>query len=94
VGLACASGAPKQWPHPKLEEFWRDYVKLDDHKAIAVAGSLRGSRWVVGASAGHPDVEAAAKAALAECGERRVLRRVQAACVLYAQDSKIVWRGY
>ena len=40
---------------------------------------------------GYRTPERAAAGALAECGARRKLRRLQAACVLYAVGDEIVW---
>lgn len=95
VGLACA-GTPsyQKHPQPNLEATWDEYVDLPDHKAIVVAGSLRGSRWVAAVVAKQPDAARALEAAMTECGKRRTTSRVQAQCVPYAEGEKIVWRGY
>jgi hypothetical protein len=48
---------------------------------------------VTGASGGHATREQAEAEALAQCRLRRAARRLQAACVLYAVQDEIVWRG-
>ena len=89
--LACASGGTS--PHPNLSPVWRDYLALPGERALAIAGDPGRGRWVSGISAGHPSRDLAVAGALAQCRERRRLRRMQAACVLYAVGDGIVWRG-
>lgn len=48
---------------------------------------------MTGASGGHAKLEEAEAEALAQCRIRRAARRMQAACVLYAVEDEIVWRG-
>ena len=91
VLLACASAGPS--PHPNLVPAWRDYVALPAERALAIAGDPRRGPWVTGASAGHPTREQAEAEALSECRIRRGMRRMQAACVLYAVGDEIVWQG-
>jgi hypothetical protein len=62
-------------------------------RALAIAGDPRGDRWVTGASGGHPSSAEAQESALLQCRMRRVARRLQEACVLYAVGDEIVWHG-
>jgi hypothetical protein len=70
---------------------WRDYQTLPSHRALAIAGDPRRDRWVTGAAGGHATRAAAEREALAQCRVRRGARRMQAACVLYADGDEIVW---
>jgi hypothetical protein len=89
--LACASDGAS--PHPDLAPVWREFLALPAERALAIAGDPRRDRWVTAASAGHATRDEAETAALAQCRMRRGMRRIQAACVLYAVGDKIVWRG-
>jgi hypothetical protein len=89
--LACASDGAS--PHPDLAEVWRDYRALPAQRALAIAGDPRRDRWVTAASAGHATRDRAEAEALSECRVRRGMRRMQAACVLYAVGDEIVWPG-
>jgi hypothetical protein len=66
---------------------------LPAERALAIAGDPRRDRWVTGASGGHATREQAEAAALLECRRLRGMRRLQAACVLYAVGDEIVWHG-
>jgi hypothetical protein len=90
--LACASDGPL--PHPHLEPTWRDFLALPAERALAIAGDPRRDRWVAGASGGNETRDQAEAAALLECRRRRGVRRLQAACVLYAVGDEIVWQGH
>ena len=79
-------------PHRHLVQVWREYVEIPDHRALAIAGDPRRSRWVTAASGGHSTQDAAKENALRECRVRRKIRRLQPQCVLYAVDGQIVWR--
>jgi len=86
--LACATrGAP----HGELTRVWRDYSALPEQRALAIAGELRQNRWVAGASGGHATPGEAETAALQECARRRLERRMQQACRLYAVGDEVVW---
>jgi hypothetical protein len=87
--LACVTGPS---PHPDLRLVWRDYLSLPAQRALAIAGEPQRGRWVTGASGGHATREEAEAGAIAECRRRRALRRLQAACVLYAVGDEIVWQ--
>jgi hypothetical protein len=89
--LGCASDGAS--PHPDLARVWRDFLALPAERALAIAGDPRRDRWVTAASAGHATRDQAEAEALSECRMRRGMRRMQAACVLYAVGDEIVWRG-
>jgi hypothetical protein len=89
--LTCVSDRAS--PHPDLAPVWRDFLALPAERALAIAGDPRRDRWVTGASAGHATRDRAEAEALLECQRRRGMRRIQAACVLYAVGDEIVWRG-
>jgi hypothetical protein len=89
--VACASAGPS--PHPDLAATWRAYQALPAQRALAIAGDPTRDNWVTGASGGHALREQAEAEALAQCRVRRAARRMQAACVLYAVQDEIVWRG-
>ena len=91
LALACASSGPS--PHPALMATWREYQKLPEQRALAVAGDPNQELWVAGATGGHATREQAEAEAIAQCKIRRASRRMQAACVLYAVGDEIVWRG-
>ncbi len=89
--LGCASRpAP---PHADLAPVWREFVALPAERALAIAGDPGRDRWVAGVSGGHATREEAEAEALVRCRAQRALRRMQAACVLYAVGDEIVWRG-
>jgi len=89
--LACASDGAL--PHRDLAPAWRDFLALPAERALAIAGDPGRDRWVAGFSGGHATRGQAEAAALLECRRRRGMRRLQAACVLYAVGDEIVWRG-
>jgi hypothetical protein len=88
--LACAFDGAS--PHPDLAPTWRDFLELPAERALAIAGDPRRDRWVAGASGGHATRGRAEAAALLECRRLRGIRRIQAACALYAVGDEIVWR--
>jgi hypothetical protein len=91
VLLACArSPSP---PHRELAPIWRDYRALPAERALAVAGELRNDSWVAGASGGHALRGEAEAEALRECRKRRLQRRMQAPCLVYAVGDEVVWPG-
>lgn len=91
LALACATNQPRR-PDPSLAEVWRDYRKLPDYRALAIAGNFQKNRWVAGFSGGHETSAEAEAAALRECGVRRLRARAEAACQLYAIGDEIVWQ--
>ncbi len=80
-------------PHQHLTPVWREYLEMPDQRALAIAGDPRKNHWVSAASGGHSTSSAAQENALEQCRLRRRIRRLQPACVLYAIDDQIVWRG-
>jgi hypothetical protein len=90
--LGCASPPPASPPHD-LIPLWREFTRLPDERAMAIAGDPTRGPWVAGVSAGHPSAAEAAAAALAECRVQRQEGRMQSECVLYAVGPRIVWRG-
>lgn len=88
VGLACATSGST--PHRGLEPLWRDYRALPPKRALAVAGDPD-RVWVAGAAGGRASESEARSAALDECLERRLARRMQAPCRIYAVGDRIVW---
>ena len=91
VALACAAGAPS--PHRGLRALWRQYREMPEVRALAIAGDPD-HLWLGGATGGNASRAEAERAALAECGRRRVLRRIQAPCRLYAVNDEIVWKSW
>ena len=87
---ACAASPP---PHSALDALWRDYRALPEQRALAIAGELRRDHWVAGATGGHASRGEAEVRALGECRKRRVQRRMQAPCRLYAVGDDVVWPG-
>lgn len=90
LGAACATREP---PDPELDRLWEQYSALPPQRALAIAGDLRTSRWVAGATGGHASRDAAVAAAFQECRRRRAERRFQDACGLYAVGDEIVRSG-
>ncbi len=89
--LACVSDGAS--PHPDLAPVWRDFIAMPAERALAIAGDPQRDRWVIGASGGHATRDRAEAEAIRQCRMRRGMRRMQAACVLYAVGDEIVWRG-
>jgi hypothetical protein len=89
--LACASDGTS--PPPDLAAVWRTYLALPAERALAIAGDPRRDRWVAGYSGGHATRAEAEAEALLECRRLRGVRRMRAACVLYAVGDEIVRRG-
>lgn len=88
AGVACESS--EQQPHRALVPLWREYEQLPGHRAMAIAGRPERT-WVAGMSANLPTPAEAEKEALAECGRRRLDRRLRVPCLLYAVDDEIVF---
>ena len=94
VAVACAVPERSRAPnHPNLSRVWRDYRRLPDRRALAIAGNIEKDRFVAGASGGHATIPQAEAGALRECGERRLRAREEAACKLYAIGEEVVWPG-
>jgi hypothetical protein len=69
---------------------WREYVKMPDERAFAVAGDPQ-RLWVGAAAGGYATREMAEDAVVAECTRRRNARRMQEPCRLYAIGDEVVW---
>ncbi|MDJ0851102.1 MAG: hypothetical protein QNK04_22245 [Myxococcota bacterium] len=89
VAAGCASRGSA--PHAQLGPIWKEYQSLPPSRALAIAGDPRRGRWVTGASGGHASPSEAEVGAMAQCGQRRLARRMRAPCVLYAIGDEIVW---
>lgn len=83
----------REGPHRNLARIWRDFEKLPDARALAVAGDPE-RIWVAGAVGGLPSPIDAEEKALEQCQRKRMARRLQAPCRLYATGSEIVWEKY
>jgi hypothetical protein len=92
VALTCAA-RPDRPPDPNLAKVWRDYRRMPDQRALAIAGNVKQDRFVSGAAGGHATAPAAEAAAMQECAARRLRMRQQAQCQLYAVGDEIVWPG-
>ena len=90
--FACSSKS-KPTPRGALAPVWRDYQRLPNQRAMAMAGELRRERWVVGIASGHASRAAAEAAAMRECHMRRARARMQSPCRIYAAGDEIVWEG-
>ena len=91
AAIACASKPASV--DPNLARVWRDYRRLPDHRALALAGNIQQDRFVAGFSGGHATIPEAEAAALRECSARRLAMRQQAACKIYAIGDETVWPG-
>jgi len=83
--VAC-NRAPIGMPLPEGSRFqsqWKHYVRLQPHKAIAVAGDMSG-QFVAGYSFGYATESDAIDAALADCESRRADRRIEDRCRTFA----------
>jgi hypothetical protein len=91
TALACATNG-NTGPHRSLGRLWNQYEGLADERALAIAGDPD-RVWVAGMAGGHPSRLEAEQSALARCRSRRVARRLQVSCRLYASGDEIVWQG-
>jgi len=91
ASIATGCAGKRVEPDEHLAAVWRDYRRLPEHRALAIAGDLRRNVWVAGSSGGHATAADAERAALAECAARRHDQRAQAMCSLYAVGDEIVW---
>jgi hypothetical protein len=65
------------------------YREMASRKAMAVAGDV-GGRYVIGYSHAYPTTDMAIESALEFCEQRRVERRIEAECRIYAVDDEVV----
>ena len=89
AGCSTWTGARGE-PRPISEQLWREYRTLPAERALAVAGDPK-RKWVAGLVGGQPSAREAEEAALLSCQQRRLARRLQAPCRLYAVGDEIVW---
>lgn len=75
----------------RWESEWRKYQRFEGQKAIAVAGDMQG-QFVTGIATGRATQEEAVKAAMDDCAQRRVDRRLTDECRIYAIGNEIVTR--
>jgi len=94
VPAACAVGvlgcAAREGPPHGIAAMWREYEKMPDERAFAVAGDPA-RIWVGAIGGGYATREIAEESVLALCVQRRGLRRLQDPCRLYATGDEIVW---
>ena len=77
----------------QFEAEWRNYQGLTGLKALAVAGDLQGV-YVSGFSWAYPIQELANDEAMENCDERRLDRRIEDPCRLYAEgDERLAESG-
>jgi hypothetical protein len=85
-GCLRSGGSPMGIPLREVTQFeseWSTYKRLRPSKALAVAGDLNGA-YVSGFAYAYPMQSLANEEALERCEERRVDRRIERACYLYA----------
>ena len=87
--VACATEARTR-PHRGIAALWRDFQDMPPQRALALAGDPD-KNWVAASSGGHASRREAEETVLATCRRRRVARRMQAPCRLYASGDEIVW---
>jgi len=89
-GCMRSGGSPMGIPLREVTQFeseWNNYRLLKSRKAIAVAGNLNGV-YVSGYAYAYP-VQALANAeAIENCEERRLDRRIESECRLYAVEGE------
>ena len=90
--IACAMDGDFV-PHPDLAPIWQDFLAMHAERAMAIAGDPRRDRWVVGITGGHAERAQAEAEAIRQCRVKRGVRRMQAACELYAVGDEIVWQS-
>jgi len=98
VGIAAAGCRSAAQPigvplrdRTRWEAEWRTYQRLDDQKALAVAGDIQG-QFVTGIATGMETQEEAVDAAMQECAQRRADRRLGDPCRIYAVGNDAVSR--
>jgi len=81
-----SGGSPMGVPLREMTQFeseWKNYQRLRPLKALAVTGDLNGV-YVSGFAFAYPVQSLANDEALENCEERRVDRRIEIECRLYA----------
>ena len=67
---------------------WSSYRQMLSHKAMAIAGDVE-SQYILGYSHAYPTEASAIDEALEACEERRMDRRMEAPCKLYAIENEL-----
>ena len=75
----------------RWESEWRSYQRFEGEKALAFAGDMQG-QFVTGIAMGRATQAEAVKAAMDDCAQRRIDRRLTDECRLYAIGNEIVTR--
>ena len=88
VAVGCQIPPPQ--PHTSLEPLWRDFEKLPQKRALALAGDPD-KAWVAAMAGGAESQQDAIDVALEGCRRKRLDRRLRAPCLVYAVDDEIVW---
>ena len=73
----------------QFEVEWAHFLEFEPDKALAIAGDISG-RFVLGYSFGYLTEDSAIEAAMEACELRRVDRRIDDDCTLYAVDDRLV----
>ena len=73
----------------RWESEWKRYLRFADQKALAAAGDIQG-QFVSGIASGKATQEEAVKAALDDCEQRRVDRRLSDECRIHAIGNELV----
>ncbi len=68
---------------------FKGYLEMASRKAMAVGGNVGGS-YVIGYSHAYPTTDMAIEDALEFCEQRRVDRRIESECRIYAVDDEVV----
>ena len=71
----------------QFEAEWRNYQNLNGLKALAVAGDLEGV-YVSGFAWSYPIQDFANDEAMENCEKRRIDRRIEDPCRLYAEGDE------
>ena len=73
----------------QFEDELKRYQAFPEPKAIAISGDVQGI-YSMGYSSGAPSRADAMREALEDCEERRAIRGIEGACVLYAVNDEVI----
>ncbi len=73
----------------QFDSEFKRYREMAPRKAMAVAGDVGGS-YVIGYSHAYPTTDMAIEDALEFCEQRRVDRRIESECRIYAVDDEVM----
>ena len=76
----------------QFDSEFKRYREMALRKAMAVAGDV-GGRYVIGYSHAYPTTDMAIEGALEFCEQRRVDRRIESECRIYAVDDEVESEG-